>query len=150
MKLSDVFSNYFVVRAQMVELLKKLSPQQYEWTPPNHKSSIRSILTHVAIVEHFFMECVHRGKAVKLDYSKFLEAGTLDEFLPLLEDEHRRFTAYLNEQEIDDWDRVFYEVGPDEKVSKRWLVWNLVEHQARHRGQILMLMRMQGVEFKDV
>ena len=37
-----------------------------------------------------------------------------------------------------------------EKVSKRWLVWHVVEHQARHRGQIFMLMRMQGIEVPDV
>jgi uncharacterized damage-inducible protein DinB len=37
-----------------------------------------------------------------------------------------------------------------EKNSKRWLVWHVVEHQARHRGQIFMLMRMQGIEVPDV
>jgi len=31
-----------------------------------------------------------------------------------------------------------------------WLAWHVVEHQARHRGQIFMLLRMQGIEVPDV
>jgi hypothetical protein len=76
----------------------------------------------------------------------------------LLSETFELTSRYLESEPLDDWDGVFYRVqGRDDKgeafdfkVSKRWLVWHVVEHQARHRGQIFMLLHMQGLEVPHV
>jgi hypothetical protein len=58
----------------------------------------------------------------------------------------RFFSSYFTVR-----DELFYEAKEhDIKLSNRSLVWHVVEHQARHRGQIFMLMRMQGLEVPHV
>ncbi len=154
MKLAQVFSNYFAVRSQLIESVKTLSPEQLDWTVPNHPNSIGRLLAHIADTEFFWIGCVARGCREKPDFSRFEQARHLDELLALLEQQHAEFSTFLEEENLDDWDDVFYElpqwVGEAEKFSKRWLVWHVVEHQARHRGQIFMLMRMQGLEVPHV
>lgn len=151
MKLSDLFSNYFTVRAEMVEAVKDLTQQQLDWTPPNHPASIGKLLAHIAECEYGWITCVALKKEANPDFTRFEKARTLPEILALLDQNHTEFTEYLNAEDIEDWDRIFYQLPEStEKVSKRWLVWHVVEHQARHRGQIFMLMRMQGIKVPDV
>ncbi len=151
MKLSDIFSNYFTARAELVKAMKDLSQQQLDWTPPNHPASIGKLLAHIAECEYGWVTCVALKKEANPDFTTFEKAKTLPEILALLDQYHSEFTEYLKTEDVEDWDQVFYQLpGHDEKVSKRWLVWHVVEHQARHRGQIFMLMRMQGIEVPNV
>ncbi len=151
MKLSDFFSNYFTVRAELVKAVQGLTQQQLDWTPPNHPASIGKLLAHIADCECYWISYVALQKEPDPDFTRFEKADTLPQILSLLEYYHGDFTEYLQSEGIDDWDEKFYEIPKhDEKVSKRWLVWHVVEHQARHRGQIFMLMRMQGIEVPNV
>jgi uncharacterized damage-inducible protein DinB len=154
MKLSHLFSNYFEVREELIGAVKSLTQEQLDWTPPNHPASIGRLLAHIADVECFWISCVALRKEQKPDFSKFEKASTIREILSLLEHYHADCREYLESQDVEDWDEVYYEfpewVGRRFRCSKRWLVWHVVEHQARHRGQIFMLMRMQGIDVPDV
>ena len=151
MKLADFFSNYFTVRRELVKAVQSLTQSQLDWTPPNHPASIGKLLAHIADCEYFWISCVALQKEAKPDFTRFEKARTLAEITALLDQYHTVFTEYLNTEDIEDWDRIFYLIPQStEKVSKRWLVWHVVEHQARHRGQIFMLMRMQGIEVPDI
>lgn len=153
MKLTDFFSNYYTVRAELVDLVKGLTQEQLDWKPANHKNSIGYLLVHIAEAEYWWITLVamQKEKYVKGCFDRFKAGQPLEANLELLERGLADMREYLENEDIEDWDEVFYEVkGRKEKVSKRWLVWHVVEHQARHRGQILMLMRMQGIDFTDV
>ena len=151
MKLSDLFSNYFTVRAELVKAVQDLTQEQLDWTPPNHLASIGKLLAHIAECEYAWITCLALKKEASPDFTRFEKARTLREILALLDQYHTEFTEYLSAEDIEDWDRIFYQFPEStEKVSKRWLVWHVVEHQARHRGQIFMLMRMQGIEVPNV
>jgi uncharacterized damage-inducible protein DinB len=150
MKLIDVFSNYFTVRKEMVEAVKDLTQEQLDWTAPNHRNSIGHLLSHIAGTECWWIECVAGGNYDE-DGKRFDSARTREEILGLLDEQQQVMTEYLERETTDDWDKVFYEIKDrNEKVSKRWLIWHVVEHQARHRGQIFMLLRMQGLDVPDV
>lgn len=153
MNLADLFSNYFTVRKEMVKAVKNLSWQHLEWTPPNHTNSIGSLLAHIAETEYWWITIVAEQKVdlEKADFERFSKVRSLVEIVTLLDEYLAETRAYLVREDSSDWDDVFYDVkGRDESVSKRWLVWHVVEHQARHRGQIFMLMRMQGLDVPDV
>ncbi len=151
MKLSQFFSNYFTVRAEMLSAVGSLSQEQLDWTPPHHKNSIGKLLSHIADCEYFWIREIATREISGPDYDQFDSARTLADKLALLKEQEDVFAAFMDREEIDDWDSVFYDgTEAGEKFSKRWLVWHVVEHQARHRGQIFMLMSMQGLEVPDV
>lgn len=160
MKLNDIFSNYHTVRKELVAAVRTLTPEQLAWKAPDHPNSIGWLLAHIADVEEWWITTVALRKQPvdSSAFERFKKASKLDEYLGLLNETYEATTAYLESESLDDWDTVFYSAsGTDDngksfdiKVSKRWLIWHTIEHQARHRGQIFMLMRMQGLEVPNV
>ena len=154
MKLADIFSNYFTVRAELREAVAPLSQEQLDWLPPDHPASIGRLLAHIADCEYFWIGVVATGSVDQPDWSRFEQARNKNDIEGLLAETFELTKGYLEEADFDDWDTVFYahqqDDGTVEKFSKRWLAWHVVEHQARHRGQIFMLMRMQGAEVPNV
>ena len=153
MKLIELFPNYFVVRQELMELACRLSQEQLDWTPPNHKSSIGRLLGHIAETEYWWISilALEKEKYSEEVFERFEQARTLKQLVPLLEETLGDFTDFLRNEDVEDWDQIHYDYPQDKiHVTKQWLVWHVVEHQARHRGQILMLARMQGLEFDDV
>jgi uncharacterized damage-inducible protein DinB len=150
MKLAEFFSNYFTIRLELVEAVKELTQEQLDWKPGNHPNSIASLLIHIAECEYYWIEVAARGKAGAGGFKRFETARQKEDILGLLDEGFQTLSCFLQEEDIDDWDRHFYEVEGGEEVSRRWLVWHVVEHQARHRGQIFMLMRMQNMRVPHV
>ena len=151
MRLSDIFSNYFTVRAELVAALEGLPPEQWAWKAAGHPNSIAWLAVHIAETEYWWITDVALGRADKARYDTFTADLPPDSILSLLEEMHGEVRRYLEEEPLDDWDTVFYRIpGEAEKVSKRWLIWHVVEHQARHRGQIFMPMHIQGLEVPHV
>jgi len=151
MNLAAYFSNYFTVRRELVEAVKNLTLEQLAWKAPDYPNSIGQLLIHIAETEYWWVTVVALKKEKTFNENKFKNLKELPEILESLEYYHDEFSRFLENEDIGSWDRVFYEVkGRDEKVSQRWLAWHVVEHQARHRGQIFMLMRMQGLEVPRV
>ncbi|MCP4685555.1 MAG: DUF664 domain-containing protein [bacterium] len=153
MRLSDVFSNYFTVRAEMLEAVKDLTQDQLDWKSDRHPNSIGKLLAHIAEAEYWWITLMAAQKEeyVKGCFDQFKEGQSLEANFALLKRCFEDTREYLENEDTEDWDSLFYDIkGRKEKVSKRWLVWHVVEHQARHRGQIFMLMRMQGLDSPDV
>ncbi len=150
MKLADFFSNYFTIRLEMLEAVKGLTQEQLAWKTASHPNSIGGLLAHIAECEYYWIDVAALGKDGQGDFERFEKAQTKADILTVLEEGSATVSDYLHQEDMDDWDEVFYDVEGGEKVSKRWLVWHVVEHQARHRGQIFMLMRMQNLEVPHV
>lgn len=154
MKLAQFFTNYFTVRAELRRAAEGLTQEQLDCVATSYPATIGGLLVHIADCEYYWIGHVAAGMPGRPDFTRFEAAKTKGEILGLLDEWEGYFTRWLQEQEIEDWDQVFYAVlrrdGSVDKVSKRWTAWHVVEHQARHRGQIFMLMRMQGLEVPDV
>lgn len=150
MKLSEIFSKYYATRKELVTLTNQLTDEQLHWTSEHHKASIWSLLIHIAIAESWWIEGVTVNNYNYADYDRFKEVTHKETVFENLGYTFKKFSVFLDSHTIEEWDSVFYNHSEEEKVSMRWLVWHVVEHQLRHRGQILMLMRMQGIEFRDV
>jgi uncharacterized damage-inducible protein DinB len=150
MKLAEFFSNYFTIRLELLEAVKELTPEQLDWKTDIHPNTIGRLLAHIAECEYYWIDVVARSIDGRGDFERFEKAQQKADILALLDEGFESLSGYLQEEDIDDWDEVFYEVEGEEKISKRWLVWHVVEHQARHRGQIFMLMRMQNLRVPNV
>jgi uncharacterized damage-inducible protein DinB len=153
MKLADIFTNYARVRRELIEAIEGLTPQQLSWTTPDYPNSIGHLVAHIAEAEYWWIEVVAEGRAeqAKAETDRFeqiVDRAQLIEWLRYYGDET---VDYLRREELGDWTDVTYTVEwRKEEITKRDLVWHVVEHQARHRGQIFMLMRMQGLEVPRV
>ena len=150
MQLAKFFSNYFTIRMELLEAVKELSQEQFDWKPENHPNCIGQLLAHIAECEYYWIDVVARRKIDSPDFERFEKARVKQEVLALLDEGFEILSDFLQSEDIDDWDEVFYQMEGEEKVSKRWLVWHVIEHQARHRGQIFMLMRMQDLKVPHV
>jgi len=153
MKLADLFSNFFNVRQELIDAVKGLTQEQLNWKPTGYANSIAGLLGHIAVCEYWWVTvlAMRKTQASEAEFSRFDNARTLTECLSLLNETLADMREYLEREEVEDWDQVFYESKPhDLRVSKRWLIWHTIEHQARHRGQIFMLMRLQGLDVPNV
>ena len=149
MKLSEIFTNYYEVRAELMDAVKDLTRQQLYWTTPDYPASIGSLLAHIAETEYWWITVVAERKVTpeEADFKRFEQQVEPETLLTWLDQYFGETKAYLERESLDDWDEVYYRIpGRDHKFTKKWLAWHVVEHQARHRGQIFMLMRMQGID----
>ncbi len=154
MKLSEFFSNYFDVRKELIGMTKDLAQEELDWSPPGHPAKIGDLLAHIAECEYFWVTHVALKKDTKPDYTRYENASTWEEIKPLLDETFETMKDYLDSEDIEDWKTVKYdftdENGKTDHFTKEWLIWHVVEHQARHRGQIMMMMRTQGLDVPDV
>ena len=151
MTLSEFFSNYFTVRDELRVAVRDLTPEQLAWTCHQHPGSVGQLLGHIAENEAFWISAVAKGETV--DFSRFENLTGREDLLAVVDEYAGVMRDFLEHEHIENWDRVFYryvEDNQEEKFSQRWLIWHVVEHQARHRGQIFMLMRMQGLDVPNV
>lgn len=58
---------------------------------------------------------------------------------------------YINSMTDDDLDKVITRKRGDreQSFSKKWIIYHLIEHEAHHRGQMFMLIRMAGWKKKE-
>lgn len=153
MKLSDLFSNYFEVRTEMIEGTRLLTEEQLAWTAPNHTNSVGKLLEHIAETECWWISIIATKSITEeeADLEGFEKKMSSEKLFALLEKYFLETRRFLEANDSSSWDTIMYDVpGRSKPVSLRWLAWHVVEHQARHRGQIFMLMRMQSLEVPAV
>lgn len=153
MNLADIFSNYFEVRQELVSTVTGLTQEQFDWVPLGHSNTIGGLLAHISETEFWWIRVVARREIdyESADFSAYERASRLVEIMSLLEDSLSFTKTWLQDCLLKDWDSVEYDVpGHDRTVSMRWLAWHVVEHQARHRGQIFMMMRTQSLDVPNV
>jgi uncharacterized damage-inducible protein DinB len=119
----------------------------FDWIPGGGRRSINDLLRHIAYVEDYIIDKVIMNREPKtiLQGSVFPadDYPTFDECIRLLHDVHertkiryRQLTADRLKQEIPAFRRL---------ISIERLLWSIVQEEAHHRGQIYMMLRMQGI-----
>jgi len=151
MNLAQLFFNYSDCRRELIPAVENLTDDQLDWTPPGHDNSIRRLLIHIADAEYWWIGCVGHNRTDEYDESFEKKPYTRDQVLDILQTWHDRTVEFMQEQDISRFDsKTFHLAWRKTDVTLGWLVWHVVEHQARHRGQIFMLLRMQGLEVPHV
>lgn len=151
MNLEQLFFNYSDVRREMVDGIKNLTHEQLHWKPDGYQNSIASLLVHIAEAEYWWIYCVAQDHQDEHEEDFGQDKQTLPEILALLEEWHEKTTSFMRTFTVDQFEKVSYYLHwRKADVTLGWLLWHVVEHQARHRGQIFMMMRMQGLDVPRV
>ena len=119
----------------------------WDWIPSDARRSINDTLRHIAYVESYIIDKLIMDREPKtiLPGSVFPreEYPAFDDCLRLLHDVHdgtkiafRHLTPADLKREIPAFRRTL----PIER-----LLWSIVQEEAHHRGQVYLLLRMQGI-----
>ncbi len=151
---------------RMFRALAGITPAELAWQPQPGRNTIGMLLAHCALVEAWWLivarhdepwaECERRlGKAMEIDPEadgmplpkgrrapRALAGWTLRRYRAL-HDRARRFAkrsaAAWSDAELG---REFRRVRPDGSVRRlnaRWVLYHVLEHQAGHYGQMLLM-----------
>lgn len=120
----------------------------FDWVPTGARRSINDLLRHIAYVEHYIIDKLVLDREPKsiLPGSVFAPADhpTADDCLRLMHDVHDATKIAVGKLRREDLRReipAFRRTLPIER-----LLWSIVQEEAHHRGQIYMLLRMQGID----
>lgn len=148
MNLYDIFE-YWDREVHPVTLgaLGALTEAQLHWKPAGWHSSAQDLAFHTCNVEWVWIyRNVLRLEPWEARWHSKGFAG-LPELLAYWRDIHATTVQWLKETPATELQRqcpLPYEYLPE--ASLQWIVNHVMEHEIHHRGQLFMLMRMQGVE----
>jgi uncharacterized damage-inducible protein DinB len=141
----------FVGLRKIADELKAKSPEEVErvfnWIPEGAVRSINDTLRHIAYVEHYIIDKLildHEPKDI-LAGSVFPASDypTFEDCMKLMHDVHDvTITAYdkLTRSDLTKEIPAFRR-----ELSIERLLWSIVQEEAHHRGQVYLLLRMQGI-----
>lgn len=158
---------YMLEDVRRITLLgvKGLDKDQLFKEPIPGEFPIGAYLMHLVEVDIFWFE-VASGKKMPEEFSKRCyynnwydsleekpqppkEPLEVDEYLNLLAESRQVVLDYMDTLTDDDIDGLIDRPRRDgsvEKILRKWVLYHLIEHEAHHRGQMFMLMRMGGMK----
>ena len=145
------------VRKQLREAVAEMSDEQISRPAIPGAHSIAALVLHIGEAEWYWMQSVVSGHQVTdeirnspywdvlKDPKRFSERSHSAEFC-LNEIKKIRQQTFETLAAFDDaqLDRVFSHArkGETYDLSRRWILHHLIDHEAQHKGQILMLKRL--------
>ena len=119
----------------------------FHWIPGGGQRSISDTLRHMAYVEHYIIDKLILDNEPKkiLPGSLFPREDypTFADVIRLMHEVHETTIAAYDRLTPEDLTReipAFRRVLPIER-----LLWSIVQEEAHHRGQVYILLRMQGI-----
>lgn len=153
------------VREQLREAVQGMSDEEIARRAVQGAHSIGALVLHIGEAEWWWTNCVIKGHELtdedrRKPYwdvledpdgfaaKKYSAAFCLDT-IDAIREETRGFLSSLND---DDLENVYTHTRPGRRMeaSLRWILHNLVDHEAQHKGQILMLKRLMGSKTVDM
>jgi uncharacterized damage-inducible protein DinB len=147
------------VREQVCQAVAGLSGEKLNRPAFLGAHSIGALALHIGEAEWWWMQCIVAGHKLTDEDRKapfwdvleqpdaFATSDYTAEFclqeIDRIRNQTRELLASFND---DDLERIFsYERrGANHEQSLRWILHHLIDHEAQHKGQILMLKRLMG------
>ena len=138
----DQFRNWDTVRLELEQILGRVDAQTFDWKPVDHKNvrSIGDLVRHLCDSEAYWIERVIQGHEwirhtvevwrdheALLERWKILRAHTL-QYMENLS------PVRLTDTKVDHRGNI---------VTVGWVLWYVFQHEAHHRGQIYLLLRLR-------
>ncbi len=156
------------VRKVTLKGVSGLTKEQLFQEPVPGEYPIGSYLMHNAEVDLFWLS-VLKGEDMPEEFKKRLyydnwydsslenpqpptEPIEVDEYLNCMADARKLVRDYmlsLNDEELEkETVPLKRKNGEKRQLSKKWIIYHLIEHEAHHRGQMFMLIRKAGFKKK--
>lgn len=148
------------VRDQLREAVEGIPDDQICRSAVSDAHSIAALVLHIGEAEWYWMRCVVSGDKVTdqirnapfwdvledpagFSQKSYSAEFCLNEIKKIREQTHQTLAAFTD----PDLERIFSRErrGETHDQSLRWILHHLIDHEAQHKGQILMLKRLQGI-----
>jgi uncharacterized damage-inducible protein DinB len=143
----DVYRHWETdLRPFTLSALRKLTPEQLQWKPEGWHSNAWDLAVHMVDCEwHWiYRKALKREPwTTKWDPTAFKD---LEDLLGFWGKIHQTTVQWLQDSPVGELTRQY--PMPSVEVpyaTMNWLIYHVMEHEIHHRGQVFMLMRMQGV-----
>lgn len=139
-------------RDRLFPALQALTPAQLDWAPPGSRNAISFYLRHIAQSEDWFINTVIHQKPgfVPRRKAELPDIGTVFQYL---RETRARTEALLEQYTVEQLaaeQRPLPGDGfrghPRESETLLWIFHRIFWHEVYHGGQILLVMRLQGLE----
>ncbi|HLT24342.1 MAG TPA: DinB family protein [Ignavibacteria bacterium] len=152
-------------RQEILDGIAHLTKEQFFTPPVPGEYPIGAHLMHYCECDIAWTERISEGSVKISDdlrkrsfYNAWFDPGGDDAGVPpteapekqfyfdTLAEVRKHFVDYVKSMTDEDLDKEITRVsnGKEVKISKRWIICNHIKHDAHHRGQIFMLLRMAG------
>lgn len=149
------------IRKETINGVCTLSPEQLFQAPASGEFPIGAYLMHLAECDIHWLD-VLSGSSMSEDLkaacffdqwfdpsgesSPPVKAPAISDYSAVMRETRKRFIDYftsLDDSELEEYSVMKSKRG-DLKITKKWIIYHIIEHEAHHRGQIFMLMRQAG------
>ena len=151
MQTARLFKHWDEVRAGLIEALEKLDHRQLDFVPGPGLWSLKETVCHIAETERgWFRYAVARqlGSWEEAEISPG-DFSSLDTLKSLLKAVHSD-TEAMFQPDPDAFNASKVRLPWGAKVTVEDVVWHVIEHEIHHRGEIYLMLGMQGIEAPDV
>lgn len=148
----DVYRHWETdLRPFTLSALRKLTPEQLTWKPEGWHRSAWDLALHMADCEWHW---IYRNALKKEPWEARWESNqfaNLEQLIDFWNRIHKATLEWLQDSPVTELNRKFplpYIEFP--AATMNWLVYHVLEHEIHHRGQLFMLMRMQGLNPPEI
>jgi uncharacterized damage-inducible protein DinB len=149
MNAAEQFSHWREVRQGLNAALDQLTDEQLAFVPREGLWSLRTVALHIATAEEGWFRYVVTGELDQWPEVDESDYPTVPSIKSLLAQVHERTESYLQSLDVTDLDRIITTFW-SAKVSLRWIIWHVLEHEISHRGEIYLMLGLMGMEAPDV
>jgi len=149
------------VRKVTLNGVEHLTEDQLFIPPVEGEYPIGAYLMHLAECEIYWLEVlsgIEQSEELKKEayYDTWFDAfktpsppltpPSKDDYHKVLKKSRSNFIDYISGMKDDELDEFVIRKSRDKevKISKKWIIYHIIEHEAHHRGQMQMLIRKAG------
>ena len=150
MNAKELFGHWAQVREDLMRALDGLADEQLDFMPRDGLWSLGTVARHIASAEEgWFRHCVTRDLGEWPADFTAQDYPTVEAIKSLLTEVHARTEAYLETIDAGELERVV-DMPWGTKLSLRWIIWHVLEHEIHHRGEIFLMLGLMGMEAPDI
>lgn len=140
----DTYPYWERVRKTISQAAALIPKGKLEWRPVKGMYSFGDLLRHMVDTEEFWIQGVLRGKGGSPDRTR-KDYPTVAKIFKDWERIHQKTLAALSKMSATALDRKV-KIEQNGKVPVSWLLWHVIEHEVHHRAQIIVYLRLLGLE----